>query len=472
MAINNKITILRVILITIIAGILLFWKSIGQAPTNILPAQSENNWQLIRVWDMENGKVPNVPENGQNCNNEIKAVTAPTRSGSYSLKTRAWGGPCNPNGPRAALSLEGDEKILLNNLTRERRYMFSMLITTSSQNVGVPDGSLTSMITQWYGWTGNSMDWQVGIPPTLTLWQRHWNGQDAYDFGHTSELSTHPFKVDWSEKPPFRVGQWEDWDIRVRWSRGSDGYVEAWKNGNMLFRRNGPTLYNPSIPESYVPRWDIGTYSGNWEGRRTNSSKSFTTYFDDIKIYVASSAPTTPTPTPTTKPSPAPTTKPSPTTKPTSSPTLKPSPASSPVPTNTSSPVACHLLDSDKPLYDGFAASYDVHSPTRNLILTALCNPTQTTVTIGNNDPTVFVYSQGYSTTGGNWNPVNFTCAGESFPAGQGASWCRGNATGTIPSSDIWYISYTCKQVAGLWKCGCRDSACANSFWQIQGIKK
>jgi hypothetical protein len=141
------------------------------------------------------------------------------------------------------------------------------------------------------------------------------------------------------------------------------------------------------------------------------------------------------------------------------------------------SAVPCSLLDSAKPVYKNYAASFNVHSPQHELLLTADCSSSQPKVTIGADNPSVLVYNKGYKTSGTSWTPLTLTCSGQSVSDNNGNTWCRGMGTATLTQSDVWFAAYTCQQIAGLWKCGCRDSACSTTatppsggLWQLQGI--
>jgi parallel beta-helix repeat protein len=147
--------------------------------------------------------------------------------------------------------------------------------------------------------------------------------------------------------------------------------------------------------------------------------------------------------------------------------------------TPVSGGIGCHILDSTKPLYNGYAASYNVFSSGKELLLTADCSSSQPKITIGSDNPNILVYNKGYKTSGTSWTPLTLTCEGQSISDSNGITWCRGMATASLTQSDAWFVAYTCQQISGLWKCGCRDSACSTTanppsggLWQLQGIKK
>jgi hypothetical protein len=86
------------------------------------------------------------------------------------------------------------------------------------------------------------------------------------------------------------------------------------------------------------------------------------------------------------------------------------------------------------------------------------------------------VYNQGYlfKTGGTAWNPIPYTST-ESLIAG---AWYPKTATATISltstelTNPSYSLAYLCSWVGSAWKCGCRDSACTQSYWQIQSFKR
>jgi hypothetical protein len=57
-------------------------------------------------------------------------------------------------------------------------------------------------------------------------------------------------------------------------------------------------------------------------------------------------------------------------------------------------------------------------------------------------------------------------------------AWYPRQATANVMMSDAelaqtsHYVGYVCKYNGSAWKCGCRDSACMQSYWQIQQFKR
>jgi hypothetical protein len=153
--------------------------------------------------------------------------------------------------------------------------------------------------------------------------------------------------------------------------------------------------------------------------------------------------------------------------------------SATPTPTPTG-PTACHSLDNTQPVPQGFAASFNPFTAQKELLLTAQCNATNTTVTLGNGnlgsptnwDGRMWVWSNGYQLLNNTWQATTYTCSGEQI-AVTGGSWCRAQATGTIDAQATAYLGYTCQwhSASSSYKCGCTDTSCTTSLWHVQQIQ-
>jgi hypothetical protein len=146
----------------------------------------------------------------------------------------------------------------------------------------------------------------------------------------------------------------------------------------------------------------------------------------------------------------------------------------SPTPTPLPSGSACTPYTTQSQIPQGFAVPWDVLS-TSTMLLTAQCTPPTVVVKVGNANTTqtMYVYKMGYITPSGasSWTPVGVF--GSQLIAG---AWYRSSAQGIAQINDIsqptYAVAYTCTWTGSQWKCGCRDSVCAQSYWQIQKIQQ
>lgn len=57
-------------------------------------------------------------------------------------------------------------------------------------------------------------------------------------------------------------------------------------------------------------------------------------------------------------------------------------------------------------------------------------------------------------------------------PSGVHASSATIAMTSTELANRSYALAYLCTWTGSQWKCGCRDSACTQSYWQIQSFKR
>ena len=128
--------------------------------------------------------------------------------------------------------------------------------------------------------------------------------------------------------------------------------------------------------------------------------------------------------------------------------------------------------------YNAYGAPFDAFQTTTNLV-DAKCTSSDThtiNLTTGiTGDTTRIVYTKGYwydPVTAG-WTQYSGTCNGA-----LNGEWCQGSVSATIASPNIstasaanptYVVGMTCSVQGGSWKCGCRDTTCANFYWQVQG---
>jgi hypothetical protein len=87
-----------------------------------------------------------------------------------------------------------------------------------------------------------------------------------------------------------------------------------------------------------------------------------------------------------------------------------------------------------------------------------------------------YIYNTGYlfKTGGTNWTQIPYTST-EALVAG---AWYPKNATTNISltstelAQPLNVLGYICSWTGSAWKCGCRDSACTQSYWMIQSFKR
>jgi hypothetical protein len=97
-------------------------------------------------------------------------------------------------------------------------------------------------------------------------------------------------------------------------------------------------------------------------------------------------------------------------------------------------------------------------------------------VDLGKGDLLQYIYNTGYlfKTGGSAWIPASYTSS-ESLIAN---AWYPKNANTTIGmtagelANPSYVLGYLCSWTGSTWKCGCRDSACTQSYWMIRSFKR
>jgi hypothetical protein len=138
--------------------------------------------------------------------------------------------------------------------------------------------------------------------------------------------------------------------------------------------------------------------------------------------------------------------------------------------------AVCSLYTLSSVVPAGFGSPYDVLASPNTTLIQTTCDISQVRVDLGKGDPLQYIDHQGYlfKTGGSAWTPLSYTSA-ESLIAG---AWYPKSATTNITltttelANPSYNLAYICSWTESAWKCGCRDAACMQSYWQIQSFKR
>ena len=160
--------------------------------------------------------------------------------------------------PKVKGNLRSEARLLSNRLNRRAVYEFELTAPTpwrpSAQRV---------IVAQWHG-TDDEFLLEPGRYPPLEIaiendrwivvksWDRRWRSADAGG-GNTegrAEIGS----------APFVAGENARWRIEVLWSAGSDGYVRALRNGELVAQDEGANAHRDFVGPYmkfgvYVPEW-------------------------------------------------------------------------------------------------------------------------------------------------------------------------------------------------------------------------
>jgi Protein of unknown function (DUF4038)/Putative collagen-binding domain of a collagenase len=147
-----------------------------------------------------------------------------------------------------------------------------------------------------------------------------------------------------------------------------------------------------------------------------------------------------------------------------------------PTPTQTLLPSGspCTTYTYGSAIRQGFGVPWDVTNPSIMLV-SASYSGSMVALKAGTSNPTPirYIYKDAYVAPSGasSWTPVPLFGSSLIFNA-----WYQITAQGTAMihslSIPVYYVAYTCLWTGTTWKCGCRDQACTQSYWQIQKIQQ
>jgi hypothetical protein len=207
--------------------------------------------------------------------NPARVVTQPVRKGRYAVRIALAPGDLAAGKERAELKI-GNREIerIRGRQGQEMWYGWSLLVPAGFSH---PSGGKFHIVGQWHHRPARPRrpgePPQVSGPPPLALRLAAQNGWNVFTLvGRDSPQA--PTRTLGSI--PVRSGAWADLVLHIRWSAGSDGFVEAWLDGRPLTqgRRPGPTLYDPAS-NNYLR---LGLYRG--DGFRTTNH----VYYDEVRI--------------------------------------------------------------------------------------------------------------------------------------------------------------------------------------------
>jgi hypothetical protein len=96
---------------------------------------------------------------------------------------------------------------------------------------------------------GFPKDWHAGV-----LWEHHTETETGHHIaidgstprGSRIRVGVHNaaannYRFSWANAP-IVLGHWYSWRLKIKWSTGSDGFVEGWLDGKRLVNFSGPTI--------------------------------------------------------------------------------------------------------------------------------------------------------------------------------------------------------------------------------------
>ena len=159
-------------------------------------------------------------------------------------------------------------------MNSEYIYRFRNLVPVSDD----ADSSKQTVIAQWHDVPDVSAGERFRNPP-LSLMTKD-NKFYVSNKWASAEVNTNS-EIDGEEVFDLGAYQehiWYDWTVHVKWSHQDDGFIEIWKNDELVVSKVGPNTYN----DAFAPYLRLGIYqTGGWENR-TATLKEL--YLDDVEV--------------------------------------------------------------------------------------------------------------------------------------------------------------------------------------------
>jgi hypothetical protein len=143
-----------------------------------------------------------------------------------------------------------------------------------------------------------------------------------------------------------------------------------------------------------------------------------------------------------------------------------------PNPTPTPTPTGCHKLTPSSAIPPNYGSPYNLVINSQELLIKANCQSSGAQLNIGNNSLNQYIWSKVYIWRNNGWQAINLS---GSTPAYNNL-WFKGSANATVSltsqemSQENKIVAFVCNWHENKWKCGCRDAACGQMFWQLQNF--
>lgn len=121
---------------------------------------------------------------------------------------------------------------------------------------------------QWHAIDSVDLDGLLMANSPVAMYTKNGRWEFGLKFGGTYDLG------------PYATDAWTDWVIHIRFSHGSDGLVEAWKNGKLVVQQHGRNNYRAERGNFFK----IGIYKYPWTQNVVSGTDSRRLYYDEIRI--------------------------------------------------------------------------------------------------------------------------------------------------------------------------------------------
>jgi Polysaccharide lyase len=157
-------------------------------------------------------------------------------------------------------------------VNQEYWYAFSIYLPDDY----IPDNVAWEIVAQWHA-IPDSGESHTTPPLSLSTSRGIWKLNNKWTTSRIttkSNLQTRSFTFG-----TYARGRWTDWVFRIKWSYGTQGILEAWKDGQKVLSAKGPNTYN----DARMPYFKMGIYKGWRPGHPVGPVTRRTLYHDEFR---------------------------------------------------------------------------------------------------------------------------------------------------------------------------------------------
>lgn len=205
------------------------------------------------------------------CQHSAQVVSSPTRSGEYAARFTLY-----KEDALAANSRRAELKLDPVPANSEQWYALSIFVPQEYASDPSYD-----IITQWAGRPDFNLgeDWRQPII-ALSIRDNRFRLSNRWDSKTITTNETRSGEVGWDLGAVVKE-QWVDWVFHVKWSYGSDGLLEVWKNGKLVVKKVGPNTYN-DLTGPYIK---VGIYKPQWKVKpELSRTTKRVIYLDEVRV--------------------------------------------------------------------------------------------------------------------------------------------------------------------------------------------
>jgi len=123
------------------------------------------------------------------------------------------------------------------------------------------------LVMQWHAIPGN---WRATFPNLeISIGNTNWFIRQHYGAAQTG-----PTRINLKLGDVVQRGAWVSWVIHAKWSSGTNGLIQIWKDGKLVVDKPGTNVYS-TIGVEYTPYLKTGIYHPEWHFDREGKSEAF-----------------------------------------------------------------------------------------------------------------------------------------------------------------------------------------------------